>query len=512
MQAFGLDRARTTVAQLTDRGRRLATVDTSAWLIVVVVAFIARYQPSREQLVILALIGAGIVIAVSRRPDVAIIALVVGYPFNTIVLSYMHAIGIPTAIVKNASYWKELMVAGCVVAAIRQYRRGGHRLDWIDRMVALYVGIVALYYLFPTLFVHASGPYAIGPPTDRETLNLALRGSVLFLVLFVAVRHLELDRAFRKRFARAIFATGVVVGGLGVFEYLFSNSWNDFMVNTVQVPRYRIDVLGVFTFNPNDIRIYSNGVGSTVRIGSVFFDQLQLGAWLVLPLAIGIQRMIRSTRQLFVVGGSATVAAALLLTQTRAAILAALIATVVLLRPSADGDVRGRVRFAAIGIAGLILLGPLALSSGVVDRTTGSGNGGEASTTDHIERTHDAFDRLLAEPLGRGLGTGPSIGARFNIANATNAENFYLQVGNETGAVSMVAFVAVVFLVIRRVRSARAGPDVLGPSFRAAFLGLSVAALLLHIWSQYSLALTMWGGLGLLTAVGGEDRRGALTA
>lgn len=111
---------------------------------------------------------------------------------------------------------------------------------------------------------------------------------------------------------------------------------------------------------------------------------------------------------------------------------------------------------------------------------------------------------MIDEPLGRGLGTGPSIGARFNIATATNAENFYLQVGNETGLVSMAAFLAVVVLVIGRLRRERYASDVLASSWRAAFLALSLIAVILHVWSQPALALSMWAGLGSLTAVRGS--------
>lgn len=493
-----LERAPTTYADTRSR-RHPPVLSRWAWLLPPLVALSVRYGHGRELLAIQVIIGIAVVGLVSRRPDRAILALVVGYPFNTFALSYLYAIGLPAGLVSVVSYWKEATVAGCVLAAVRCYWRGGHRFDRIDWLVTTYGGIVGLYYLFPRLFVHPTDPFAIGPPTDSQALNLGIRQALLFLVLFVAARHLELDESFRDRFARAVFLTGAALAAIGAYEYWLSDSWNDFVVNTVQLPRFRVEVIGVFTGSPTDIRVYSAGAGSAVRIGSVFLDPLLFGTWLIPPLAIGAERLLRGSRWPLVVAGCGVMVVAILLTQTRGAIAGMVIVMAILLRPSPRRQVSARARFLAVGAVALILLAPIVVSSGVLSRSLGTANGAEGSNQDHLTRTRAAFDQLVHEPLGGGLATGPGLGDRLGISNLTNAENYYLQLGNETGVVSAVIFVIVVFLVIGRLRSAREAPDVLAPSWRAAFIALSIVSFIMGLWAMPAVALLVWSGLGIVT-------------
>src|SRR3979411_1412266 len=54
-----------------------------------------------------ALAGILIVVLAARRPDRALIALIVGLPFQSLVLSQLFAWGIPVAVVRPLSSWKE---------------------------------------------------------------------------------------------------------------------------------------------------------------------------------------------------------------------------------------------------------------------------------------------------------------------------------------------------------------------------------------------------------------------
>ncbi|MEO5680380.1 MAG: O-antigen ligase family protein [Acidimicrobiales bacterium] len=473
-----------------------------AWLVVPAVALFLRYEPERLQLGVRALALAGVVAVAFRRPDLGVLSLVVGLPFQLVALSFLYAHGVSAVVVRPMGLWKEAVVAGCALAAVRAWRAAGDRADAIDWAAGAYVAIVLLYYAAPRLLVAQTG--AAAPPTDRLTLNVALRTETIFVILLVAVRHLDLGPDFRDRFARTVFATGVAVAAIGTFELAFSDRWNDLMVTTFQVPRYKLDVLNVESINPLDIRMaaYNFGGRQGVRIGAVFLDQLQCGLWLVTPFAVGVHRLLRSRGTVFAAVGTATITLALVGTQTRAALLAAAVAVLCLLRPHAGVSRAARVRVVALLGAGAAALAPVAVATGLVDRAVGGTAGDGGSTGVHLQRSKAALETFIEHPFGRGLGTGANLAERFRVQSRMFSENYYLQVANETGVISVVLFVILVLVVAKRLGAHRHDGDVLAAAWRSAFLGLAVASILLHVWENITVAWPVWIGVGLILGVG----------
>jgi O-antigen ligase len=84
------------------------------------------------------------------------------------------------------------------------------------------------------------------------------------------------------------------------------------------------------------------------------------------------------------------------------------------------------------------------------------------------------------------------------VATTVDSENAYLQVGNETGLVSMIFFVGLVVLGNRRLRKrCNEVHDLLTLSWRGALLGISLGALLLPAWTEFPVGMTAWLGVGL---------------
>jgi len=470
------------------------------------VAVVIRLQPDRLQLATGALLGAGLVVAASRRPDLGVLSLVVGLPFQLIGLSALYSHGAPGWLVRPLGLWKEAVVAGCVVAAMRAWRAAGHRADAVDWAAAGYLAIVGLYYAFPKAFVAFDGTDA-GSPTDRLTLNVAFRNEALLVVLLIAVRHLDLPPRFRDRFARTVFAVGVVVAAVAILELLFSDQWNDLMVGVLQVPRYKLEILGVASKTPFDVRVYGD-IGGTqiVRLGSVFLDQLQCGLWLVAPCVIGLHRLLRGAGPI-VAAGTVAMGAALVGTQTRAALLAVVVAGLCVLRPHAGSDRSARARVGALLVVGVLALLPMALGTGLVQRTIGGSKGDGGSTQEHLEKAQAALSTLLDHPFGRGLGTGANTATRFEVKSGLLSENYYLQVANETGVVSAGFFLVLVLVAARRLGGHRNDGDVLSAAWRGVFIGLSIAALLLHVWENLAPAWMVWIGVGLVLRPGSAATR-----
>lgn len=172
---------------------------------------------------------------------------------------------------------------------------------------------------------------------------------------------------------------------------------------------------------------------------------------------------------------------------------------------------------AAAGIAGVLLLSvisPLVLVRG-------------ASTLDHLIRPLKAVQMMIADPLGRGLGSAGPASNRISDAcvylpggaDTTWAadrpelcvfvadkqmlpmdrtchcpvlpENWYLQIGVELGVAGMAVFIALMITVLQAL-AARSTKD---DAARAAFLcmlALSIAALVLHAFEDSAVAWTVW--------------------
>lgn len=440
---------------------------------------------------LIGLLAMTLVLLASRRPDRSLLILIVGLPFQGLVLAQLFAWGLPAQIVRSLSGWKEALALGVVVAGIRGYRTSDRRLDHLDLLGFAYVAIVGAYGLFPDLF-------APGAPTAANARSLALRSTVGFVVLLLAARHARLPADFATRAARVVMIVGAVVAAVAVYEYLFSASWNSFVVERVQYPRYQLQILKTTPYDLGDIRTYGLIGGRRItRVGSVFLDPLACGFFLVLPFAVAIERRLRPEKQRGTSALLLLIGAALLLTQTRAALLGGLAVIFLASRPAAGRSSKRRVQFTFFLAAGLIIALPAAATTGLSERVRTTGSGEEQSSIDHVSSFWNGVDEIRAKPLGHGLGTSAGVGQRFDAQRATITENNYLQVGIETGVIAMAAFVALTLALIRRLnRAVRTVADVGVSAARSASIGLALGAFLLHTWNDVAVAWVFWGVAG----------------
>ena len=68
-------------------------------------------------------------------------------------------------------------------------------------------------------------------------------------------------------------------------------------------------------------------------------------------------------------------------------------------------------------------------------------------------------------------------------------ENWYLQIGVEMGVLGFVLFVTLIVLILRRLFKTSGELD---QSIAFGFLGMSIAALVLHAWEDSAVAVTLW--------------------
>jgi hypothetical protein len=471
----------------------------------VVAALVVLLQPERVGVALAGLLGIAFVLLVARRPVPALLAFPALLPFQLLVLALLLRLGAPAGAVRALGFWKEGVAAGLVVAAVSRARATGARIDAIDVVAALFVLNGLVYRIAPGVLT----PGVAVP--DSNTLNLALRGNVLLVVLFAAARHLDVGSEVKERFARVVLATGAAVAAIGLVETVFSSWWNHFAVHTIGIPAYKAEILNAISFNPNDIRVYTRiGGRIVVRIGSVFFSQISLGLFLVLVLAVALELLARQRGPRWTAIATPMIGVALLLTQTRAAIVVAGLCVVLALRPAPGRGTEARERV-GIALAGVfVLLIPLALSAGLATRALDSLTGRDQSSVEHENRTSEAFDRLLHRPLGSGLGTTSEVARRQGSTISGAGEDYYLDLGNETGVQSAILFATLTVLCVAVLQRRTRAPDgtPMEAAWRGALVALALAALVHPVWFDQILAWPFWIGVGL--AVG--PPRGPLSA
>lgn len=478
---------------------RPALTGAVSWMLPILVIgaiyFSPRHLPSPTTAVT-GLVGLLIVLAAARRPDLSLVGLIVFLPFQGLVLAKLWAWGMPASVVSHLGAWKEALATGIVLAGVRNLMATHRRLDPVDRLALAFVAFVVLYAALQPVIVP-------GAPSTSNIRLLGFREMAGFVLLLFGARHAPLGPGFARRAGRVLLVVGTVVAVIGVYEAIFSSAWNHFVVHTIKYPRYQFAVLHSYALNPNDIRVYGIvGGARIVRIGSVFLNQLSLGWYLILPFAVGIERIVRRAASPFVLLATIAVGAALLLTQTRSAILGALVVAFLALQPAAGRGRHWRTQVALVLAAVAVLAVPLAVGAGLASRIGGSTNGSDQSTAGHVSGFYSGIDTIAQHPLGLGLGTGTGTGQRFQVRGFVIAENNYLEVGDELGILPMLLFAALtIALLLALRRLARKRSDPLITAAWAGGVGLAVAAWFLQTWSDFAVAWTFWGLAGAMISV-----------
>jgi hypothetical protein len=494
-----------------------------AWLVPLAVAgFVVVASPSRLEQAVAALLGLAVVVFTVRRPDLGLLALIALLPFHAFLLAWAFAAGVPGSIVRPLGAWKEAAAIGVLVAGIRGFRAAHRHLDRLDIAGLAYVAVVAIFALFPRI---ASSPttavtatFGASVPTGTGERFLAFRASAFLVLLLLAARHAKLPANFLPRALRVAMAVGGIVAAIAVFEFFFSDAWNDFIVNKVQYTNYQLEILDVIPFNLYDIRFYGViGGQKIVRVGSVFFSPLTLGFYLLVPFAAAADRIARQGLRGAAAGCFLLTGAALLFSQTRSALIGALVVAVIVLVPTRAHLVQRRLQFAFVLVAVLLVALPVAAATGLSERATTPKSGDERSGVDHLTGLSNGVDAVAHDPVGRGLATSAGTGQRFDKSNTVISENYYLQVGIETGVAGIFTFVALTVVLLRRLK--RAVPDTLaegGGAIRAMGLALAVGSLFLHTWNDFAVAWTFWplagAMLGLAVARAREREASSLPA
>lgn len=479
--------------------RRRTGGDAPGWILLApfAAAAVVFFQPLFPQLSPVMLVGGllalGILVVAVRRPADALVALIVFLPFPTVVFAYLFSLGAPLAAMRAAASWKEVLAIGILVAAIAEIRRTRKPLDRLDLVALGFVAFVAAYALVPRAFV-ADAPLA------TTVRSYGFRTVAAFVLLFFACRHAPFPAGTARRAGRALLATCTVIAAIGLIEFFASDWWNAFMVDTVQIPRYQQLALDFQPLNPLDVRVYSPiGGVQVVRVSSVILDPVGLGFFLLGGLALALEQLVQGVTRGFVVVQLLLIGAVLILTQTRSALLGACAICFLAFGRHPGRQAQARARLGILLAVGVIIAVPFAGAQGLTERATGSLQGEDEGTSIHIDATSEGLRRVITNPFGSGLGTGPGA-LRFSdqSSNLLAAHDWYLSIGHEVGLVPMILFIVLTVAVARALRRAGArGDPVMTAIGRQVLIGVGLGAILIDALVFVPVAWTTWAIAGV---------------
>ncbi|MGI8850354.1 MAG: O-antigen ligase family protein [Acidimicrobiales bacterium] len=489
------------------------------WVLPIMMYEVAKREQTRLQTGIELLVAVALVILVARRPGKALAVFIVVLPFSTFILAALLRLGAPSAAIRGLGFWKEGIIAGVAVAGLRRMLRTRTRLDRLDKLIVAYLVLGTLYLVLPKLL---DGTLA-GAFLSLHVRELGWRSDVMYLGVFLFCRYLGLSRQQVEALFRRLLVVAVLVALIGLYEYAAPGSFNHFVVHTIRVPSYEIRVLHVTLKDPTTVLTYSS-TGHHVRVGSVLLNYLTVGFYFIFALGIAIELLSRGQARTWVAMSIPILGTALLVVQSRAAILGGAVTVLLGLRRQIGRSLVQRVRLTVMLSLGLLVFIPVIVISGLGHRFVGSRG---TDNTLHNNSVHLGINIMVKYPLGLGLGTGAGGGQVAQTEAATSnssasipsvfiPEDQWLQIGTQIGVIGLIIYVAALVLIVRRLYPRTHDPGIADGSVsaggaRTALIGILVGGLFLQPFVEPVVSWTVFALCGLAAAEMDRLSNGAAT-
>ena len=305
-----------------------------------------------------------------------------------------------------------------------------------------------------------------------------------FLTFFLAVIVIaaKSDRLHRK-WLKILLGPAILVAALAILQYL--------------VLPY--DFLKHFGYGPSTISPYEtiNHNIQHIRAISTLRGANPLGAYLVIPisaLAVLLIRERTGRRDKTILGIGLLLA--LLFSFSRSAWIGAVLSVITVawlsLKPGHAKKIAWWIVAATVVIGGLaaVALRNNHTFQDIFLHTDSSSQAAQSSNQGHSAAFKTAAKDIIHQPLGGGVGSaGPQ--SVYNNHQARIAENYFLQIGQESGVLGMLLFIAICISIGKMLYERRADP--LALALLASLIGLSLVNFLSHAWEDDTLAYVWWG-------------------
>ncbi len=383
--------------------------------------------------------------------------------------------------------WKEGLLAVCIIGVLVLLA-----LDHKIRSHTLSRRLVWLILCYLLLNLVWGGLALAQHDVATKALGYGLISNLRFLLFFLVTWAVALRMArLRTHWQWMVYwpAMGVVLFGLLQIFVLP----NDFLKH-VGYGSSTIPALETINHNQHYVRI-----ASTLRGAN------PLGAYLIIPISLLcvllLNRTRRTWRQAVFLLGAVIV---LFFSFSRSAWIGAVLSVGTLLQLS---RLTRRSQQVGLAVAGSVLVIAVALGvafhksshyQNFVLHTQTHSASPVSSNQSHVAALKMGLSDVLHHPLGDGPGTAGPASAYNTGRPARIAENYFVQVGQETGWLGLLLFLLInagagVLLYFRRA-------DPLALSLFASLIGLTFINLLSHAWADDTLAYVWWGLAGVALA------------
>jgi hypothetical protein len=385
--------------------------------------------------------------------------------------------------------WKEYLlvlatVLGGIVLLLDGELRRNFRKAWLLRLIGCYALVVLLAAAI------AYQRQAVTRTAVLDGIILDLRFLLFFTVTWVLTKKTSV---LYMNWRKLLLAPALVVVVFGVMQRFL-------------LP---IDFLRHFGYGPATINPFEtvDQKRAYVRLQSTLRGANPLGAYLVVILtamATLVTRVkIRWHKGLWLAIGLLSLLV-LFFTYSRSALLGAIISVGILValglrhRPHLWRLSAVVVTACALIIAAaFIVLKDNDRFQNTFFHTDEHSASSESSNSGHLQALRYGLRDIVHHPFGSGTGTaGPA--SAHNDGKVRIAEDYFVQIGQETGLLGLGLFVAISVAVGAAL--ARRERDSLARVLLASLVGISVIGLFSHVWTDDTLCYIWWGFAGVAIA------------
>lgn len=386
--------------------------------------------------------------------------------------------------------WKEVLLAVCALGALYlvcfdhkvRFHTLNRKLTWL---IAAYAVVTAVW---------GAVSYHRGDVSGKALaygLLVNLRYLLFFVVAWVlAVRTERLE----ARWPKLLLWPLVVVVIFGLLEVFV-------------LPR---DFLRHFGYGPGTIAPFEtiNHNRHYLRYMSTLRGANPLGAYLILPISALVVLLVRYPRSWNWTKGLLLAGSLLLLyfSFSRSAWIGCALAALAVFAGALSFDKTRLKPWHWLGAAVIVValvVGGLALRhsprfENIIFHTQTHTSAKVSSDRAHANRLRNGISDVVHHPLGFGPGTAGPASVYNHGHPARIAENYFIQIGQETGWLGLALFVVINLVVARILWARRALP--LSLALFASLVGISFVGLLSHVWTDDTLSYIWWGLAGIAVA------------